>query len=352
MKTRCFFVIFITAVIFFLIPAYSFGQETTSVKDIANDLSDFSKDMDGSLPFMASIGLGWSNTYIGQLVNIPPHFGIGLSMGMATLKLDNLNALVNKFGYTCDNGFMDKQLFPVYTLDIRVGGFKALPFDVGIKWGFVPYVPIFKKDVRYSLSIYGLDFRWEITKGFDQTPSVALGFEIDGVSGGLTHEGSATLGGIDNFDNIIIGGNATAGPIWESLVFILKMQVIKSFWGPHISIYGGLRLGAAFSKTGYQLIGGNDIMIVTNGDYSPLKDLPGAAKRQLAADLKAASQNGTSFLIDDDNIICLIESFSPALSMYQGVAFAFSNKTYLDIALMMDILHFEVGASIGFRYQH
>ncbi|MDR2343285.1 MAG: hypothetical protein LBD86_01990 [Spirochaetaceae bacterium] len=139
MKFRCLFVAAAVTSLFFVKAGQGFAQ--TPVRDIADDLNEFADDMAGALPFIASIGLGWSDSYIGHLVDITPHWGMGITTGATTLKLGKLNVLLDHFGYQADDGFMEKQLLPAYTVKVRIGGFRTLPFDIGVKWGWLPYLP-------------------------------------------------------------------------------------------------------------------------------------------------------------------------------------------------------------------
>ncbi|MDR1362638.1 MAG: hypothetical protein LBJ35_01115 [Spirochaetaceae bacterium] len=352
MKQRRLFALLVIGAALLSKPALSFAQtQTYTWNEVAGDLSDFSKDMRGALAFISLTGLSWSDTYIGQLINIRPHWGVGFNVGATTLKLDNLNTLLKKFGYTSDDSFMDKQLLPVYTIDLRIGGFGSVPFDVGIKWGYLPYMKLFN-DISYEVSVSGLDFRWEILDDWGSTPSIAIGLEASSVSGGLRSDGKATLTGLSNFGNVTIGRNATAGVIWEGFVFGLKLQAAKSFWEPHLNSYAGLRVGGAVTKTGYQLSGGKDIIIdVGSGTLTALKDMSGSALGNLAKALESASKHNTDFLVNEDTIVGLIERSGANFSLYTGIAFDFSNRTYFDIAIMVDILNSEVGANVSFRYQ-
>jgi hypothetical protein len=343
MKQRRLFMLLAVVAILLSKPALGFTQSTYTLSEIASDLKDVSDDIRGTLAFTSSIGLAWSDTYVGQLIGMPPHWGIGLSMGVTTLKADRLNTLLGKFGFTSDFALADKPLLLAYTIDIRIGGFKQLPFDIGIKWGLLPYAPLFG-DISYEINSMGLDFRWEIVSGWLDTPHVSVGFEIDSVRGGLRSTGNTTLTG-STAGNIVVGGDATAGLTWDVLVFSLKAQVAQNFWRPRLSVYAGLRLGGYYAKTGYELSGGGGIVIGTT-PLSQFGDFSG-----LASTLNSASGNDTTFSADEDTITGLREDFGATIVFHNGVAFHFTSKTCLDISLMLDILSFGFGTSIGFRYQ-
>jgi hypothetical protein len=350
MKLRQLFVAAAVISLLFVKSAPVFAQ-VVSARDVADALEEFSDDMSGALPFMATIGLDWSDAYIGQLIDITPHWGIGISTGATTLKLDKLNALLDYFGYQADDGFMDKQLLPAYALNARIGGFRTAPFDIGIKWGWLPYLPIFKNDISYEAVVYGIDFRWEVMRDWGVRPSMSVGFEVTRASGGLRSK-SATImsgGGV----TITTAGDATIGAVWEAWIFDAKLQIAKKFWEPHFTVFGGLRAGAALARTGYQIIGsGSDILVTYGGNPAyPLADLNDSSRGAVASALEAASGNSTKFEADEANITAWIDKFAIDLNLHGGFGLNFGSGLKLDLSLMADIIHFELGANLIFRYQ-
>ncbi|MDR2343882.1 MAG: hypothetical protein LBD86_05060 [Spirochaetaceae bacterium] len=337
----------------FLVKAAQGFAQTPSVLmgDIADDLDEFANDISGALPFMASIGLDWADAYIGQLIDITPHWGFGITAGANTLKLDKLNSLLRNFDYQANEGFMDKQLMPTYVANARIGGFRTLPFDIGIKWGWLPYLPIFKEDISYEAVLYGLDFRLELMRDWGLRPSVSLGFEVSRVTGGLRSKSDLELDA-GNGIKLVTSGDATIGPVWEAWVFDAKLQVAKKFWEPRFNLFGGVRLGAALTKTGYQLAGsGSDIKIESGGNSQNLEDLNDKARNDFAEILNDTSENDISFEVTNEGITGWIDKFGVNLNLHGGVSFNFDSGFRLEMALMADIIHFELGANIGLRYQ-
>jgi hypothetical protein len=308
--------------------------------------------MAGAAPFMATIGLDWADTYIGQLIDVTPHWGIGITTGATTLKLDKLNILLEHFGYEADDGFLDKQLLPAYTINTRIGGFRTAPFDIGVKWGWLPYAPIFKNDISYESVVYGLDFRWELRRDWGIWPSMSIGFEASRATGGLRAKSARTLAG--GGYTIDTSGDATIGPVWEAWVFDLKLQIAKKFWEPRFTAFGGARLGAAITRTGYQIAGsGGDIKVsgsLLSGTFN-LEDLSAGACDTIASSLGSASGNDMEFEVTNEDITGWINSFGINFNLHGGIALKFENGLRLELALMVDVMHVELGANIGFRYQ-
>ena len=98
----------------------------------------FSDEVLKSLPFISTIGLDWSDAYIGKF----PHFGVGLSAGFATIPTDAVEDIENIFDADILGSHTDlfEQIgipIPAWTLEARLGGF-GIPFDIGFKVGFIP----------------------------------------------------------------------------------------------------------------------------------------------------------------------------------------------------------------------
>jgi hypothetical protein len=353
-RNRHFYTLFVVAFVLFLAPVSAFAQNAQTLSDLAEDLTDLADDINGASPFIASIGLNWAENYIGPLISIPSHWGLGLSIGTTTLKMDRLNPVTRRFGYECDDDFMRKQLLPAYVLEGRIGGFRSAPFDLGIKWGFLPYTPLFKNDVSYSSTLYGIDFRWELSRDWGRMPSLSIGFEADHISGGLRSKSSVVFNDTAAATPAItVSGNGTAGIVWDAWVFNGKFQASKRFWEPAITLYAGIRLGAAITKTGIQIEGsGSDIVVNNAGTPVNLDDIGSSKLDDIGSYLDSQAGHGMNFEVTNDNITGWLDDFGVNFSTYEGIAFKFENKTWLDIFVMIDFIHFELGAGISFRYQH
>jgi hypothetical protein len=351
------YALFAAALVVFSRPMPAFAQQDPKIlQDLATDLEDLSEDLGGAMSFVASIGLNWSDSYIGQLIDIPPHWGFGLTIGTTTLKLDKLNPVVKWFDYECDEEFMGKQLLPAYILESRIGGFRTAPFDIGIKWGLLPDAPLFKNDISYSTCLYGVDFRWELMRDWGRPAALSIGFEADRITGGMRRKSAVSFKDSESASNdiITIGGEGTAGVVWEAWVFNGKIQASKRFWEPRFTLYAGLRLGASITKSGIRLEGGSDILVVdpedpTNKKY--LEDMSNKKLSELGTYYDSQAGNNMSFVVTDNSITGWIDGLSVNFSTYEGVAFNFDNKTSLDISVMVDFMHFELGANISYRFQ-
>jgi hypothetical protein len=356
-KNRIFYALFATAFALFLVSTPAFAQDTQTLSDLAEDFSDFSDDITGAALFLASIGLNWSSIYIGHLIDIPPHWGLGLTVGTTTLNLDKLNSVTKRFGYKCSDDFMNKQLLPAYVLEGRIGGFRAAPFDLGFKWGFLPYLPymqLFKNNIGHSSHLYGIDFRWKISEDWAKWPSLNIGLEADHINGGIRSKSVMDIydTGDPTIKAITASGDATAGLIWDAWVFNAKFQASKLFWDDNITLYAGIRLGAAITKAGFQIEGrGSDLIVNNAGTPQNLDDIGRSKFDGIGSYLDSQAGHDISFTVTNGNIIGWITGFSANFSTYEGIAFNFENDTYLDISVMINFIRFELGANISYRFQ-
>ncbi|MDR0383341.1 MAG: hypothetical protein LBH50_05085 [Spirochaetaceae bacterium] len=320
-----------------------FSQQRTDLKTLSDALNDFSKDITGALPLMATVGLNWPDSYVGQLVDIPPHWGAGITVGLTTLKIDKLNYLLSQLGYRSDDSFASKQLMPAYTIETRVGGLKSLPFDIGLKWGWLPYIPLFNDSINYESCVFGLDFRWELVADRFMFPAISLGFEVDRATGGLRRKGSLTVK--SGSDDITVK-NGMAGVYWETWAFYLKLTASKRFWEPRLTVYGGLRTGASLTRTGIKFTDGDAISI----GGTKLTAMSVNQMNSYQSAFRSIAGNNTTFEVTSDGIAGWRDSVGFSLSIYEGIAFHFYN-TSVSLSFITDIAHFEMGANISFIYR-
>jgi hypothetical protein len=137
---------------------------------------DFASEVSTTLPSTAAVaGLNWSPAYIGGF----PHFGVGLSIGAFTIPYDFVEPIIADLALTLPSEFdyIKKWGMPIpaYAFDARVGGF-AIPFDVGLKFGFIPDSlrdKLGKINADYLLA--GGDVRVRVVEGSGLLPTVSVG---------------------------------------------------------------------------------------------------------------------------------------------------------------------------------
>jgi hypothetical protein len=137
--------------------------------DFKADFQAFADGVASSLPFNAAIGLQWADAYIGNF----PYFGVNSTIGITFIPLEAVDDIAAAFGidfmslYPGTVGSLGMP-FPGWCMDARIGGF-GLPFDIGIKAGYLP------EQSAISYLLVGADFRYGIIIEDEVTPGVSVG---------------------------------------------------------------------------------------------------------------------------------------------------------------------------------
>jgi len=250
--------LFISVAIFLLAAGPAFSQMPNfDLSDLDDAINSFSGAMAQSLPFNATMGLNWSDAYIGQLLSIPPHFGVGISMGATFMNIGVINDMLSMFEFDIPLDIPIGFPLPGYTVEGRVGGI-ILPFDVGIKFGAISpdTIPLLDSmGIGLNYLLFGMDVRYSVLPSFLPVKlSVGLGFNY--LSGGI----SANLGGGQSFSfddpvnssaHTIAISDPSLELFWETTVFELKAQASMSLF--IITPYAGFGLSYSMSNAGYRL---------------------------------------------------------------------------------------------------
>ena len=158
--------------------AYTWGDFDTA-------FSDFATGVAGSLPMNAQVGLNWSPAYIGKF----PHFGIGSTLGFSTIPYSAMKPVLDRFNITIPSNMEFLQTlgipFPAWAIDARLGGF-VLPFDIGLKFGFIPEA-LKDKLVNFTLDylMIGGDVRYQLVKERFIVPAISVGLGYTYLRGGV-----------------------------------------------------------------------------------------------------------------------------------------------------------------------
>jgi len=239
--------------------AGAFAQTTFDFAVFQDAADQFALDVANSLPFNASIGLNWSDAYIGQLLDVPPHFGIGAALGVTTIPTAAVTTLITSLpGVTIPAEISDYLVYgvpiPAYTVEGRIGGF-FLPFDIGVKAGYIPPgmlaswgIPV---DVNYLLA--GFDVRYALLKDSGFIPAVSVGAGYTFMHGSVAIAG--ILGGNIDVTSFDIGGTNHTVEFtdpsvtfeWNTNVIDLKAQVSKSLliFTPYLGLGGSYGISGA-----------------------------------------------------------------------------------------------------------
>jgi len=239
--------------------ALTFPQLQTAAQDFATGVAS-------ALPLEASVGLNWSDAWIGQLIDAPPHFGVGVTVGAAAMPYSAIEGALSAMSVALPSAasFMTGigVPLPAYTVDVRIGGF-ILPFDIGLKFGYLPPGALSSLGVSGFTADYlnvGGDIRIGIIQDRGVMPGLSVGVGYTYMRGNIGIPGM--LGGPINFASVSYGGTThsldfsdpAVNFLWNASVIDLKVQLSKTllFITPFVGLgvsYGISSAGAGLQST-------------------------------------------------------------------------------------------------------
>ena len=360
-KRKRILVVFFT--VYTVLSANAQGQGTTTgltvgkFADIGQMLGAFSKNNAGRLNISADMGLNWSDSYIGELIHIPPHFGFGLSLVMNGVKNDNFNRLLSETLGTpaIDAWFAQKQFFPNYLIECRIGGFRDLPFDIGLKVGYIPTVSFIFSDYGYNNLQFGGDIRYNFLSsysGLKMSMSVGVGYVNGYFSKSDYNISWSPTGQASPVTNVLDPKNSEMRVRWDTLSFSLKYLIGKTFRGGGFTIFGSAATGYGATSTGLRLIGEN----ATWGGQAISNQNPSTAWKNIQDTLNSQVANGSQWNIgagDGSKISIAGDIDNNVLALYgqAGIAFDFMNDIFFQLSGTFDFLNLEYGFALSFRWQ-
>jgi hypothetical protein len=325
----------ICAVILLLAAAPAFSQ-STDLSALRKNVDAFSDKFSKSLPFNATMGLNWSDAYIGQLFSVPPHFGIGFNLGFTTVDIGSLGDLMGALGAgskISDLPDVGGLPLPGYTIDARIGGL-FLPFDIGFKIGYLsPGALESMLGVGVNYLLVGADIRYSLINVKVLPIKLSLGLGYNYLEGGL----STNVGSAQTFDFNDGGTPHTLeltaprlGFNWSSKVLELKAQV--SFPLLIITPYAGVGLSVAWTTSGYSV---TSQLTVDGGSFDPY------ASTLKSYGLDGLTSNGFESMND-------VTSFN--MRIFGGISFNIT-VIRLDFTGMYNFFDNNWGITFGTRFQ-
>jgi Family of unknown function (DUF6588) len=255
--------IFILMII--LVVGFSGVFAQVNITDMQTSFSAFSTDVAQSLPFASTIGLNWSDATVRSF----PHFGVGLTVGAVLIPKDAFVALSTDMGFSLPSEITSSEYgipLPVYTLDGRIGGL-FLPFDIGVKIGYLPPDALTGMPMSADYTLAGFDIRMPILKQNVLLPSIALSVGYNYLNAGVEAplSGAGLAGGVDLTSmglGVLSFPTPSARFQMESNVIDAKLQISKSLL--IITPYLGVGYAYGWSKAGGGISG------TVNYDGSPI----------------------------------------------------------------------------------
>lgn len=309
-----------------------------------DSFTTFSSDVAESIPFASTIGLNWSDATVRQF----PHFGVGLTVGAVTMPKEAFVDLANSLNFTLPDEINDSNIgvpIPGYSLEGRIGGL-ILPFDIGIKLGFIPQDTFEDVDVAVDYTLVGFDIRTPIIKQNLLLPSIALSVGYNYLNSGIETSVSGT--GLDSFSGTSTGNSLLDAELdkltftdpnvrfqMESSVIDFKLQASKTL----LILTPYIGMGYAY---GWSTAGGG-ISSSVNYDGSPIT----ADQISVINDAFAAASLGAPELTED-GIVVSSESDGGAFRAFGGLSVNLF-VLMLDLNAMYNINTASLGASANVR---
>ena len=314
-------------------------------KALTDALGGFATSMTTALPYNSSIGLSWSDAYIGQLLAVPPHFGIGVTAGATFIPLKGIEKLVTDLGSSLPEELKDLAAvglpIPAAVIDARIGGF-FLPFDIGLK-GIAFDRSLLKsfgvKDIDVDYMNIGADFRYALIEQNLALPNVSVGVGFNYLNAAIGMPSNISR---ETFDfpgnNKVTFEPGNISLKWDSAVVELKAQISKNLL--IITPYLGGGVSMNWSKIG----GGLDADVKINGvpaTDAEIKTLLDAAKAMGITNLPDISAKGLYYLFPANGLgLRVFGGFSLNILVIK-----------LDVTAMYNIMDSALGASLGVRFQ-
>jgi hypothetical protein len=241
--------------------AASAQTSSFDLNSIEEGFRGFADTVAPALPFNATLGLVWSDAYIGNF----PHFGIGATVGATTIPAEALKPVFTVLGAELPGYVKAVESWgipmPAFAAEGRIGGF-FLPFDVGLKYGFVPPDILAEQGVGLDYQFFGGELRYALIKQNLVLPNVSVGLGVSRLNAGIRLDspiGDLTItqfdvpntsGGTDTYSVNI--ENPQIAFDWGTTIVDAKAQVSKSFFvvTPYAGLgatYGASDAGGGFS---------------------------------------------------------------------------------------------------------
>ncbi|MDR1231478.1 MAG: hypothetical protein LBK61_08770 [Spirochaetaceae bacterium] len=204
----------------------------------------FAEDVNRSLAFTSSMGLNWSVPYMGELFGPPAHLGAGIAMTGTFMNSAETAALWMQMGTPIDESIW----FPCYVIAARMGGPSILPFDFGLKLGYLPNTTLWGS-LKYNMLTYGVDINYALPLFDDTNTTLTVGVGLDGYEGDI----SGTLATNVILNGVTVASGIPAHTVWSSITYKFKVNVGQPILESPMSLFAGLQLGSTTNTIGVKL---------------------------------------------------------------------------------------------------
>ena len=336
------------------------GAAAQQFEEVEAAFSTFAGDLSAALPFASTIGLNWSDSFIGKF----PHLGVAIGGGAVGLPAEAFGKVMS----TLSGGelgadllsFLPPELeeagdafglpFPIVpVVEARLGGF-ILPFDVGVKVGLIPETvdmgEILPAGMGADYQMVGADVRLRLVEEKGLIPEIIVGGGVNRLTGGVSFTTGENID-IASFAVPNVGAydisltSPEFGFNWETTVFDVKAQLSKRLLiiTPYLGI--GMTMGSSTvsggAYTDVRAYEAGTTTEITPEEWNTIE----AALQQLGEDVPQFDKQGFTISSTHGGF---------ATRLYGGTSL---NLLFLklDVTGFYELLSQSLGASVALRLQ-
>ncbi len=157
-----------------------FAFDKTVVED---GLTEFIDGLADSAPAVSTMNNVWADGYVGQLIGIPPHFGVGASAGVAKMDVTGVKKAAKELGISAVDKLNDDFVLPVASVQAVIGGL-FLPFDISGSFMTIKEpLSIGEDALQYKFDCFNVKLRLPILKQNVVLPNLSIGVGYSKISG-------------------------------------------------------------------------------------------------------------------------------------------------------------------------
>jgi hypothetical protein len=312
------------------------------------NFSEMSEELSGELTFNSTLGLNWSDAYIGRLSDIPPRFGVGVSAGATSFNPASKLTFFNSLGMNFTNIAKGYDYLPIPSgvVEARIGGL-GLPFDIGLKAMMLPLT--FTANgytMRMDHIFAGADLRYALVKGKGWLPKISFAAGFNYLKNNIETESAGTMTysfrhGSPKRQYLFSVEQPKTSFAMENKTVDARIQISKKIliFTPYIG------MGASY---GWSTIGYGVHNTVKFGQGSGFRPLTSEDADTINKFIDKAGLNPLN--IDKNGFSSEITRENYTLRAFGGLSLNLS-ALYLDVTGLYNILDKNFGLNIGVRLQ-
>ena len=150
-------------------------------------LTDFITGLADTAPAATTMSNVWADGYVGQVLGIPPHFGVGASAGVAKMDITGIKKAASELGISYIDKLSDNFVLPVASVEAVVGGL-FFPFDISGSYMTLknPIGISGKNSLQYKFDCFNIKLRVPVLKQNIVLPNLSIGLGFARINGGFS----------------------------------------------------------------------------------------------------------------------------------------------------------------------